>query len=90
MLSIFPRSKRLSTGEAPPEEIDPGADKSWAAKIRSHLVSIWKGYRGVGVETVEVAITGTEDEAVAQGAFVAGLKTLAVPGAGHGGCLLGA
>ena len=49
-------------------------------KIRSHLRDIWEGYRGVGVETLEVAIVGPNNYEDAKAGFLAELNALALPG----------
>jgi len=54
---------------------------SYASKFQSHLQDVWNGYRGVGVETLEIAIIGPKNYDEAKAGYLAGLKAIAVPGA---------
>jgi exosortase len=58
---------------------------SASAKIKSHLRDIWEGYRGVGVETLEVAIVGPNNYDDARAAFLSQLNALAAPVKTEGG-----
>ena len=52
-----------------------------SSKFSSHLQDVWNGYRGVGVETMEVAIVGPLNYEDAKAAYLAKLATLVVPDA---------
>lgn len=65
-------------GGLPPEE-DTRLELSFSTKVRSHLQELWEGNRGVGVETLEVAITGPPDYESAQAGYLAALKGMAIP-----------
>jgi len=50
-----------------------------ASKFRTHLADVLEGNRGVGVETLEVGITGPPSYDAAKAAYLECLKGLAVP-----------
>jgi exosortase len=55
------------------------ASKSIFSKISGVLIDIWKGYRGVGVETLEVAILGPKDYDSAKAKYLTELKSVIQP-----------
>ena len=65
-------------GDLPPEE-DTRVDQPVGVKFRTHLQDVWKGYRGVGVETMEVVLTGPGSYAEAKEGFLEELKAIVVP-----------
>lgn len=65
-------------GQRPPDK-DTRISEPFATKFRSHLQDIWHGYRGVGVETMEVAIVGPSDYEVAKAAFLERIATIVQP-----------
>jgi exosortase/archaeosortase family protein len=65
-------------GERPPDK-DTRITDPFATKFRSHLQDIWNGYRGVGVETMEVAIVGPPEYEVAKADFLEGIKAIVTP-----------
>jgi exosortase len=52
---------------------------SYQTKIGSHLRDIWQGYRGMGVETLELVAVGPENYDLAKAGFLARLKEIAIP-----------
>jgi len=66
-----------------PEANDTRIPLPVGSKFRAHLQDIWNGYRGVGVETMEVAIAGPPDYDTAKTGFLKALQTISVPGAVH-------
>jgi hypothetical protein len=56
---------------------------SFSNKFQTHLEDVWNGYRGVGVETLEVAIIGPKNYDDAKAGFLAGLGDMAKPGTSH-------
>lgn len=65
-------------GNLPPE-MDDSVHSDIFSKFRAHLWDVWTGNRGVGVETMEVAIKGPADYETAQTAYLASLKTFIAP-----------
>lgn len=66
-------------GNLPPENYKTAA-VPLSEKIQSHFRDIWNGYRGVEVETLEIALIGPSDYEAARDAYLAGLRNLAQPG----------
>ncbi|HUB67114.1 MAG TPA: exosortase/archaeosortase family protein [Candidatus Methylacidiphilales bacterium] len=66
------------SGELPPE-IENNSSAPFASKFRTHLTDVWHGYRGVGVETLEMALTGPSNYDDAKEAYLERLKDLVVP-----------
>ncbi len=50
-----------------------------STKFTSHLQDVWNGYRGVGVETMEVSLVGPQNYEDAKAAYLSALATMAVP-----------
>jgi exosortase len=70
---IYPTS-----GNLPAEVTHPGAT-SLVDKIRDHLRDIWRGYRGVGVETLETAVEGAPNFESARNIYLNNLHSMIVP-----------
>ncbi|MCE0498343.1 MAG: exosortase/archaeosortase family protein [Methylacidiphilales bacterium] len=70
---IYPLSGSL------PPVIDNQSNAPFDSKFRTHLADVWEGNRGVGVETIEVAVTGPPNYDAAKAAYLECLKGLAVP-----------
>ncbi len=70
---VYPMSGSL----APGLRNDPTATVS--SKFTTHLRDVWHGSRGVGVETLEVGLTGPADYASAKAAYLDFLKQIAQP-----------
>ena len=70
---IYPTS-----GNLPDEFMRPGK-ASPLTKFHDQLRNIWRGYRGVGMETLEVVITGPASYEEAQKAYLDGLENLVAP-----------
>ena len=66
-------------GDLPPGTYNP-ANVPVSSKIRTHLDDIRNGYRGVGVETLEIAITGPRNYDDAKAAYLDGLNLIVAPG----------
>ncbi len=64
-----------------PSETYPREGMSFSWKLRTHIQDVWNGYRGVGVETLEVAIVGPKNYDDAKAGYLAGLKAIAMPDA---------
>jgi exosortase len=60
-------------GEPPPDK-DTRISEPFTTKFRSHLQDVWNGYRGVGVETMEVAIVGPAEYEAAKAGFLEEIK----------------
>jgi len=69
-------------GDLPSSNYDSKAAVS--AKIQGHLIDIWKGYRGVGVETLEVALIGPRNYEDAKAGYLTGLKSIISTGKQNG------
>jgi hypothetical protein len=65
-------------GERPPDK-DTRISEPFATKLRSHLQDVWNGYRGVGVETMEIAIVGPSEYEAAKAGFLEGIKAIVTP-----------
>jgi len=52
----------------------------FSEKFQSHFQDIWNGYRGVGVETLEIAIMGPTDYESAKAAYLEEIRRMAQPG----------
>lgn len=67
------------SGSLPPVvDNQPGA--TFAAKVRSHLRDVWEGNRGIGVETLEVVVTGPPSYEEVRTSYIALLKNGIMPG----------
>lgn len=64
----------------PPPDTDTRISPPFFSKFRIHLLDIWHGYRGVGVETLEVALVGPSSYEAAKAGYLDVLKAIAVPG----------
>jgi len=64
-----------------PHVINNQADSTFTAKFRSHFRDLWQGNRGVGVETLEVALQGPTNYEAAKASYLAMLKDVAMPSA---------
>jgi exosortase len=65
-------------GNLPPET-DTRISLPFLSKLRLHATDVWQGNRGVGVETMEVALSGAPDYDSARTAYLTGLRSLIVP-----------
>jgi exosortase len=68
---IYPLSGNL------PPVIDNRSNAPFESKFSTHLADVWRGYRGVGVETLEIAVTGPPDYESAKAAYLECLQSLA-------------
>jgi len=62
-----------------PHVISNQPDATLAVKFRSHFRDLWQGNRGIGVETLEVALQGPASYEAAKAAYAAMLKTATAP-----------
>jgi hypothetical protein len=70
---VYPLSGEL------PSDIANNSSAPFASKFRTHLTDVWNGYRGVGVETLEMALTGPSNYDDAKEAYLECLKDLVAP-----------
>lgn len=99
-LDFYVKPKRFLAGDSPvylfwlvyplrgdlPPDTDTRISLPFAQKLRLHLQQVWDGYRGVGVETLEVAVEEAPDYESARTGYLDALKAMAVP-AGSAGTL---
>ena len=92
-LDLFVRPKKFLSKDMPvfvfwlvypnrgklPDENYPTGGVPTSTKFKSHLQDVWNGYRGVGVETMEVAVVGPVKYEDAKAAFLEMLATMALP-----------
>jgi hypothetical protein len=64
-----------TSGDLPPV-IDNQSNAPYASKFRKHLRDVWEGNRGVGVETLEIAVSGPPHFETAKTAYLDVLKGL--------------
>ncbi|MDD5261459.1 MAG: exosortase/archaeosortase family protein [Methylacidiphilales bacterium] len=65
-----------SLGGTPVPDVINDAKQTFSSKIRSHLEDIRNGYRGIGAETLEIAISGPETYEAARTAYLAALNSM--------------
>jgi exosortase len=72
---VYPDRGEIQTGI----DTQAQAHAPFASKFRLHLQDVWNGYRGIGVETLEVGLAGPTSYEAAQADYIAGLKAIIKP-----------